>query len=115
DYNGYQIAFGHRDGHGVGDNVFGVPRHFLAAAEEAGAAVAYQPLAGGLRIHRLPARTSADFHLGVRSGGDRTEGARELVRVLTGEDDVPVESVRGYLDVMSRLQSSSADDLAPVT
>ena len=29
EYDGYHIAFGHRDGQGVGDNVFGLPLHFV--------------------------------------------------------------------------------------
>ena len=33
EYNGYHIAFGHRDGHGVGDNVFGLPLILGAACE----------------------------------------------------------------------------------
>jgi phytoene dehydrogenase-like protein len=118
EYEGYQIAFGHRDGHGVGDNVFGLPLHFFAAARAAGAEVHSQPLAGGMRLHRLPARTSADLHLGGRAGIDRLSGARETVQVLTGDETVSDETARGYLDAMRRLRSISDEDqrgLVPVT
>jgi phytoene dehydrogenase-like protein len=110
EYEGYQIAFGHRDGHGVGDNVFGLPLHFFAAARAAGAEVHSQRLAGGMRLHRLPARTSADLHLGGRPGVDRLSGARETVEVLTGHDDVSDETARAYLDAMRQLRSVSEDD-----
>jgi phytoene dehydrogenase-like protein len=110
DYEGYQIAFGHRDGHGVGDNVFGLPLHFFAAARAAGAEVHSRPLAGGMRLHRLPARTSADLHLGGRAGLDRLLGARETVQVLTGHEDVSDETARDYLDAMRRLRSISDDE-----
>src|ERR1700675_943827 len=72
EYEGYQIPFGHRDGHGVGDNVFGLPLNFFAAARAAGADVHSQTLAGGMRLHRLPARTSDDLFLAGRPGLDRT-------------------------------------------
>ena len=118
EYEGYHIAFGHRDGHGVGDNVFGLPLHFFAAAHAAGVEVHSQRLAGGMRLHRLPARTSADLHLGGRPGIDRAEGARETVRVLTGREEVSDETVQGYLDTMRTLRSVSAEEqrrLLPVT
>ena len=118
EYEGYQIAFGHRDGHGVGDNVLGLPLHFVAAARAAGAEVHSQPLAGGMRIHRLPARTSDDLHLGGRPGTDRVEGARETVQVLTGRDAVADETARAYLETMRRLGSVSDEEqpgLVPVT
>ena len=110
EYEGYQIAFGHRDGHGVGDNVFGLPLHFLAAAQEAGAEVHSRRLAGGMRLHRLPARTSADLHLGGRPGLDRLAGARETVQVLTGCEVVSDESARGYLAAMHDLRSMSDEE-----
>ena len=109
EYEGYQIAFGHRDGHGVGDNVFGLPLHFFAAARAAGAEVHSQRLAGGMRLHRLPARTSADLHLGGRPGVDRLAGARETVEALTGHEDVSEETARAYLDAMRQLRSVSED------
>jgi hypothetical protein len=59
-----------------------------------------------MRIHRLPARTSDDLHLGGRPGLDRLEGARETVCVLTGADDVTDETARGYVDTMRRLAST---------
>jgi phytoene dehydrogenase-like protein len=110
DYEGYQIAFGHRDGHGVGDNVFGLPLHFFEAAQAAGAEVHSQRLAGGMRLHRLPAQTSADLHLGGRPGLDRLTGARETVQVLTGEEDVSDETARGYVDAMRQLRSMSDEE-----
>ena len=110
EYHGYQIAFGHRDGHGVGDNVFGLPLHFVAAAEAAGAEIHPRPLAGGMRIHRLPARTSADLHLGGRPDVDRVEGARETVHVLTGREVVTDETARAYLAAMRRLGSMSDNE-----
>ncbi len=116
-YEGYQIAFGHRDGHGVGDNVFGLPLHFLAAAETAGADVHWRRLAGGMRVHRLPARTSADLHLGGRPGLDRLTGARETVEVLTGRRGVSDETANVYLLAMRQLRSFTEDerrDLLPV-
>ncbi len=118
DYEGYQIAFGHRDGHGVGDNVFGLPLHFFAAAQAAGAEVHSQRLKGGMRIHRLPARTSADLHLGGRPGLDRLAGARETVQVLTGIDAVSDDTAQGYLAAMHRLRSMAGEErdaLVPVT
>ncbi len=118
EYNGYQIAFGHRDGHGVGDNVFGLPLHYFAAAEAAGAEVHSQRLAGGMRLHRLPARTSDDLHLGGRPGVDRDAGARETIGVLTGCGVVSDDTVREYLDTMRRLRSFSDEEqrsLVPVT
>lgn len=117
DYQGYQIPFGQRDGHGVGDNVFGLPLNFFAAADAAGADVHSQTLSGGMRVHRLPARTSADLHLGGRPGLDRTEGARETITVLTGEPDVADDTIREYLETMRRLRSMPDDeqhDLIPV-
>ncbi len=105
EHNGYHVAFGHRDGHGVGDNVFGLPLHYFAAAGAAGAEVLSRRLAGGMRVHRLPARTSADLHLGGRPGVERTVAARETIQVLTGSDDVSDDAVRGYLDTMRRLRS----------
>jgi phytoene dehydrogenase-like protein len=107
EHDGYQIAFGHRDGHGVGDNVFGLPLHFLAAADAAGADVHSRTLAGGMRLHRLPARTSADLHLGGRPGMDRLAGARDTIQVLTGHEDVSDGTARDYLDTMRRLRSMS--------
>src|SRR5579859_6152684 len=118
DYRGYQIPFGHRDGHGVGDNVFGLPLNFFAAAHAAGAEVQSQTLSGGMRLHRLPARTSTDLHLGGRPGLDRTAGARETITVLTGEPDVSDETIREYLETMRRLRSIPDDeqhDLIAVT
>jgi phytoene dehydrogenase-like protein len=118
EYKGYQIAFGHRDGHGVGDNVFGLPLHFFEAADAAGAEIHSKTLAGGMRLHRLPARASADLHLGGRPGVDRRAGARETVQVLTGHEDVSDETARDYVDTMRRLGSISDDDqrsLVPVT
>ena len=118
EYQGYQIPFGHRDGHGVGDNVFGLPLHFFDAAQRAGAEVHSQRLAGGMRIHRLPARTSADLHLGGRPGLDRRAGARETVQVLTGQPDVSDETADGYIDAMRALRSTPDEDLTgllPVT
>jgi phytoene dehydrogenase-like protein len=119
EHDGYQIPFGHRDGHGVGDNVFGLPLHFFEAAEAAGAEVHGRRLAGGMRVHRLPARTSAALHLGGRPDVDRMTGARETVGVLTGTDagDVSDETTNGYLAVMKQLRSMTADEqreLVPV-
>jgi len=118
EHDGYHIAFGHRDGHGVGDNVFGLPLHYVAAVRAMGAELHTRPLAGGMRLHRLPARTSEDLHLGGRPGVDRLEGARATVQVLTGRDDVTDETASGYLDTMRRLMSTSDDEqvrLVPVT
>jgi len=118
EHHGYHIAFGHRDGHGVGDNVFGLPLHYVAAVRAMGAELHTRPLAGGMRLHRLPARTSEDLHLGGRPGVDRLEGARATVQVLTGRDDVTDETASGYLDTMRRLTSTSDDEqvrLVPVT
>jgi phytoene dehydrogenase-like protein len=118
DYQGYQIPFGHRDGHGVGDNVFGLPLNFFAAAAAAGADVHSRTLSGGMRVHRLPARTSDDLYLGGRPGFDRTEGARETITVLTGQREVSDDTVRAYTDAMRRLRSIPDDeqqDLIPVT
>ena len=110
EYEGYHIPFGHRDGHGVGDNVFGLPLHFVAAAEAAGAEVPRRTLAGGMRVHRLPERTSDDLFLGGRPGVDRDTGTRDTLRVLTGAHDVSDESVRAYLDGMRRLRSTPPDE-----
>ncbi len=118
DHDGYSIPFGHRDGHSVGDNVFGLPLHYFEAARAAGAEVGSQRLAGGMRVHRLPARTSADLHLGGRPGVDRATGARETVEVLTDRDDVSDESVRAYLGAMRALGAMSDEErqqLVPVT
>jgi len=118
EYQGYQIPFGHRDGHGVGDNVFGLPLNFFAAARAAEAEVHSQTLAGGMRLHRLPARTSDALHLGGRPGLDRTAGARETIAVLTGQPDASDETVREYLDTMRQLRSISDEEqqnLIPVT
>lgn len=105
EYDGYHIPFGHRDGHGVGDNVFGLPRHFFLAADAAGAEIHWTRLAGGMRLHRLPSRTSADLHLAGRPGLDRLNGAQETVGVLTGEEAVSEESALGFLAVMKQLRS----------
>ena len=110
DYKGYQIPFGHRDGHGVGDNVFGLPLHYVAAARAAGADVHSRRLAGGMRLHRLPARTSEDLYLGGRPGVDGTVNARETIRVLTGCEDSSDEAVGEYLDTMRRLRSTSDEE-----
>jgi phytoene dehydrogenase-like protein len=111
EHDGYQIAFGHRDGHGVGDNVFGLPLHFVAAARAAGAEIHTRPLEGGMRLHRLPARTSDDLHFGGRPGVDRLEGARETVAVLTGRIDVSEEVARAYLNATRKLASLAEANL----
>jgi phytoene dehydrogenase-like protein len=103
DHEGYSIPFGHRDGHGMGDNVFGLPLNFMAAARVAGADVHARQLAGGMRIHRLPERTSEELHLGGRPGTDRLEGARETVQVLTSEAHVSLDTAREYLAAMREL------------
>jgi phytoene dehydrogenase-like protein len=110
EYHGYHIPFGHRDGHGVGDNVFGLPLHYFAAARAAGAVVHSRRLAGGMRVHRLPARTSDDLFLGGRPGVDRLAGARDTIRVLTGRDDASDDTAREYLDAMRTLRSISGDE-----
>ncbi len=118
EHHGYSIAMGHRDGHGMGDNVFGLPLNYMAAAKAAGAEVHTRQLAGGMRIHRLPARTSHDLHLGGRPGLARLEAARETVSVLTGEDAVTDETARTYLEAMRALSSMSDKEvhrLVPVT
>jgi phytoene dehydrogenase-like protein len=109
-HDGYQIAFGHRDGHGVGDSVYGLPRNFVEAARVAGAELHTRPLAGGMRIHRLPERTSDDLHLGGRPGVDPLAGARETVRILTGHDRVSEETARGYLGAMERLRTFAREE-----
>lgn len=118
EYDGYQIAFGHRDGHGVGDSVYGLPRNFVEAAQKASAEIHTRPLAGGMRIHRLPERTSDDLHLGGRPGVEPLEGARETVRILTGHGRVSEEAARQYLAAMERLGAFSREEqsrLVPVT
>ena len=110
EYHGYHIPFGHRDGHGVGDNVFGLPLHFVAAADAAGVAVRRRTLAGGMRIHRLPERSSDDLFLGGRPGVDRDAGTRETVRVLTGPDAVSDDTLHAYVDGMRQLRSTPAEE-----
>jgi phytoene dehydrogenase-like protein len=71
-----------------------------------------------MRVHRLPARTSADLHLGGRPGVGRRAGAQETVQVLTGVEPVPDETVEGYVAVMQRLRSMTDDErvaLLPTT
>ncbi len=117
EYDGYHIAFGHRDGQGVGDNVFGLPLHFVAAARAAGAELHTRPLAGGMRLHRLPDRTSDDLHLGGRPDMDPLEDARDTVRVLTGHEDVSDETAREYLATLERIRTISGKEqwsLVPV-
>ena len=110
EYEGYHIPFGHRDGHGVGDNVFGLPLHFVAAADAAGVEVRRRTLAGGMRVHRLPERTSDALFLGGRPGVDRVAGTRETVQVLTGPADVTDETLQAYLDGMRALRSTPAEE-----
>ncbi len=117
EYDGYHIAFGHRDGQGVGDNVYGLPRHFVAAARAAGAELHTRPLAGGMRLHRLPDRTSDDLHLGGRPDMDPLEDARDTVRVLTGHEDVSDETAREYRATLERIRTISGEEqwsLVPV-
>ncbi|HEY6317302.1 MAG TPA: NAD(P)-binding protein [Acidimicrobiia bacterium] len=110
EYEGYHIPFGHRDGHGVGDNVFGLPLHFVAAADDAGVEVRRRTLAGGMRVHRLPERTSEDLFLGGRPGVDRLEATRETVGVLTGRDQVGDDTVQAYLEGMRQLRSTPTEE-----